>query len=627
MIRRWHILVLMCVTLCLAAVTGCALARSPDLGMQYYVNSSTGSDGNSGTSTATAWKSLPYALRMLKTGDTLNITAPATAPTRGTIATVSDGSASDPITIQGTAATDRAYFLGSVDISQDAPIGNIITNGNLEGWLSDGAPWGLTSATGMGSGAITKEITTTRDLASARLTRRGTTMFLRWDVENLPADTEYTFSYWHQETAESFRFQYTIQEDLAQDNYLQRDGSWSSKPYTFDPDDTSVGAWRQTTQTFQSNTAGNYFLTVSLAYDTTSYLDDISLVPTNNTHRWTEQRDGMYGFTGYVDTTQAFAKATRQAWDTSGARALQWVPRARSGTDIAPGEWWYEANALRYRLAQGETIDTLHFEAGTGNGVHAITQTNDYYVWKNFNEYMSNQYGINVTGNHTTFRHTGFFLNAVVGLYSTGKSNTAEDLEGAYTWSEDMFSIAGGDFTCTRCRAEYAFDDGFFAILSGRMTVINSIARFNGLQSKSDNSGFGVESPRATMHIYHSIAYRNYGRGIQIGDNNGYDVKNMIAWGSVGDDAAWVLDAATEAKGTHTHNIFESKNLAWTTDTTEQLAAAPQWTDPEADDFTLRSTSPAIDRGTDVGSASDRLGTPIPQGSTPDIGPYEYRRP
>ncbi len=41
--------------------------------------------------------------------------------------------------------------------------------------------------------------------------------------------------------------------------------------------------------------------------------------------------------------------------------------------------------------------------------------------------------------------------------------------------------------------------------------------------------------------------------------------------------------------------------------------------------FRLLSDSPAIDEGVDVGITVDRLGTPIPQGSAPDIGAFEHR--
>jgi hypothetical protein len=46
--------------------------------------------------------------------------------------------------------------------------------------------------------------------------------------------------------------------------------------------------------------------------------------------------------------------------------------------------------------------------------------------------------------------------------------------------------------------------------------------------------------------------------------------------------------------------------------------------DPARRDFLLREGSPAIDAGVDVGLKEDVVGTRVPQGKAPDIGPYEY---
>jgi hypothetical protein len=41
-------------------------------------------------------------------------------------------------------------------------------------------------------------------------------------------------------------------------------------------------------------------------------------------------------------------------------------------------------------------------------------------------------------------------------------------------------------------------------------------------------------------------------------------------------------------------------------------------------DFRVQSSSPAIDKGTNVGFSSDYIGTTLPTGSGYDIGAYEY---
>jgi len=50
------------------------------------------------------------------------------------------------------------------------------------------------------------------------------------------------------------------------------------------------------------------------------------------------------------------------------------------------------------------------------------------------------------------------------------------------------------------------------------------------------------------------------------------------------------------------------------------------FTDAANDDFTLKSNSPAIDAGVDVGFDVDIEGVAVPQGDAPDCGAYEYEQ-
>ncbi len=102
-----------------------------------------------------------------------------------------------------------------------------------------------------------------------------------------------------------------------------------------------------------------------------------------------------------------------------------------------------------------------------------------------------------------------------------------------------------------------------------------------------------------------------YGYG-NIYENNffGIEGESFIGWG--GD--AWnptpysTYDAWEESYGSSTHSV----------------EADPLFTDAPNNNFTLLSTSPAIDAGTDVGLILDYLGTLVPLGGGVDIGAYEY---
>jgi len=57
---------------------------------------------------------------------------------------------------------------------------------------------------------------------------------------------------------------------------------------------------------------------------------------------------------------------------------------------------------------------------------------------------------------------------------------------------------------------------------------------------------------------------------------------------------------------------------------THSIAANPLFVDLGGSNFHLRPDSPAVDAGVDVGLSEDFDGNPVPYGSAPDIGAYEY---
>jgi hypothetical protein len=82
---------------------------------------------------------------------------------------------------------------------------------------------------------------------------------------------------------------------------------------------------------------------------------------------------------------------------------------------------------------------------------------------------------------------------------------------------------------------------------------------------------------------------------------------------------------------TSEYNIYTSLMWMQTSGNLEtgesEAAASSLWVDPTNFDYHLKSTSPAIDAGTDVNLDYDLEGTSVPQGDDPDIGAYEYTAP
>ncbi len=75
------------------------------------------------------------------------------------------------------------------------------------------------------------------------------------------------------------------------------------------------------------------------------------------------------------------------------------------------------------------------------------------------------------------------------------------------------------------------------------------------------------------------------------------------------------------------NNLFyrgDGRPLSGTRGSTDVWGVDPQFVSPTTGDYHLRSTSPAINAGSNTGVVDDKDGTPRPQGSAYDIGAYEY---
>ncbi len=71
-------------------------------------------------------------------------------------------------------------------------------------------------------------------------------------------------------------------------------------------------------------------------------------------------------------------------------------------------------------------------------------------------------------------------------------------------------------------------------------------------------------------------------------------------------------------------DITESNNFLPEDTSGDYIPGEAKFTDPDNYDFTLQKESDCIGAGLDVSITNDIIGTSIPQGNSPDIGPYEF---
>ena len=142
--------------------------------------------------------------------------------------------------------------------------------------------------------------------------------------------------------------------------------------------------------------------------------------------------------------------------------------------------------------------------------------------------------------------------------------------------------------------------------LGGSVALKNNIFFNNGRSSDYVADLWLAASPADLGHITESnnLFYRNgtdwdNGNVIEI-YNGDFDINHIIG----------------SASGYYQQDSGKGQN---------DKVVDPKFINPAVYDFHLQSGSPAIDAGINVGITQDIAGNPVPKGSAPDIGAYEYQ--
>lgn len=164
---------------------------------------------------------------------------------------------------------------------------------------------------------------------------------------------------------------------------------------------------------------------------------------------------------------------------------------------------------------------------------------------------------------------------------------------------------------------------GIYVFGDGHNYVYNNVIINPGENNADLGNGITVgegSNPGNSIYVWHNTIVNPVAYGINFFNDQGNDNKiqnNIIVnpgkLDTEGSDAYVRTGART--------NVVASNNLS------EENLSEVKFTDPQNDDYSLRSTSPAVDQGLDLSSQgidTDYLDTHRPRGLKSEIGAYEF---
>lgn len=265
-----------------------------------------------------------------------------------------------------------------------------------------------------------------------------------------------------------------------------------------------------------------------------------------------------------------------------------------------------------------------------------------------------------------------FFENSSVTTINTATSTTT-------TTGNGFRAITSSQVTCNNCTASGSIVDGF-SLANSAILNCNKCSAFNNGSTSDSTSGDGYTShDTSVMNIRYSIAYGNYKSGVAATGASSGEVLNSTFYNNVqstfgsGWDSSGDLGIGINATGTWTiknnityghpvefmisavavagggnvnsdyNNFYDSlggnafdysgtfSNFAtYKTNSgkdANSLNLNPVFQNIATNNFKLQSSSSVINMGTNVSLTSDYISTSVPQGSSVDMGAYEFLIP
>jgi hypothetical protein len=593
----------------LAAGIAAALLSSRR-GRTFYL-SPAGSDLDAGLSPASPWLHPSRLMQeeLLPGDEVCLVGTAANAPLRGHLATQVEG-------VHYKAQAAYQYLCGNYDLAHD-------------GWFEDAGhqywmnAWDSpTQATGWTSGGTVSQEDAIVCIGSYSARITGAWSYLRRNF-GLAAGNRATFSIIYRSDAAN-RLSLRVR-DMSSTNYLQADGSWAGSPTDFFL--PNAGGWTEytTVPTTLPNTGSYRLDLLQTTGDGSTYVNGFWI---RQSLQWTahDAPNGIYK-AGFLDTPNVLLKAS--SWQATGYQErLSVVPKAASLAAIAAGEYWFEPDALYYRLAAGESdITAIHFEGlldptSTMKIAHDRTQLTNLWcsggitalelaggsnvALRRFVVSQGNPLPMYVSGatQATAFDFTVFGgdINHITGGHGNGIATEADGYDLVFT----DFYVWGVE------------DDGIQPIGDGVLVCRRGVVYHTG-----SGSAVEVSTPTGGIFKMHNctLVKNAPGNAEAIIRDKGdaaavSDYANCILYSATPDGEAVIFDVPARDPGAIT---FEA-NLWYgpaggVTEPYTGLNADPLLSDPTGGDYTLQAGSPAIDAGVEIPGVTDAY-----LGDGPDIG-------
>jgi len=445
---------------------------------------------------------------------------------------------------------------------------------------------------------------------------------------------------------------YSIRQESGSQLYLQTNGTWAAGSAYLSLGLASQTNWTQTAIryfTTPNDYNGTYWLSINNVTNSSSaYVDDFRV----ELYEWSNTTGDEYKIV-HTNSSGWSDQPVLAAWLNNGT--WQRLTRGTAGS-LNAGEWDYVFPYFYINLGAGVdpsgqqievsnrfdvisladksyvTLDNLSAMFGEDNGIDlGGTESNDIisncYVFGNGND------GINGHGTITDVliqscevreNGQGRGIGGAPGDGISFHESCTGTIEDNTVIDNDKAGIDNIDATVFISRRNFLKHNAANLLVGGSTTGTHSFYDNVVVVEADDTCGLWQNNgSTATMHAYNNTIFGSgSGTGIIIGTGaKTVDLKNNIITDlSKGID----VDGGTV---TANYNLVHGNTTQYEGITAgiNDVSSEAVFTNSGAEDFSLQSTSPAIDAGTDVGLTADYAGNSIY--GLPDMGAYEYQPP